>query len=161
MALNGQALIQAPHLIHLSVSMTKGFLISPEIAPTGQTLLHLLQPLHFSGSIAYPLSAWQTPARHFLSTTWAIYSSLKYLSIDRTGLGAVLPRSQREPSFTASASSSKISTSSGRPSPFTARSRISSIRLVPSRQGTHFPQDSFWVKVMKYRATSTIQVLSS
>ena len=41
------------------------------------------------------------------------------------------------------------------------RSRISSIRLVPSRQGTHLPQDSFWVNSMKKRAVSTMQVSSS
>ena len=39
------------------------------------------------------------------------------------------------------------------------RSRISSMRLVPSRHGTHLPQDSFCVKCMKKRATSTMQVL--
>ena len=33
--------------------------------------------------------------------------------------------------------------------------------FVPSRQGTHLPQDSFWVKFIKKRATSTIQVCSS
>ena len=32
---------------------------------------------------------------------------------------------------------------------------------MPSRQGTHLPQDSFWVKFMKNRATSTMQVSSS
>ena len=41
------------------------------------------------------------------------------------------------------------------------RSRISSIRLVPSRQGTHLPQDSFCVNSMKNRAVSTMQVSSS
>ena len=35
--------------------------------------------------------------------------------------------------------------------------QISSIRLVPSRQGTHLPQDSRWVKLIKKRATSTMQ----
>lgn len=44
---------------------------------------------------------------------------------------------------------------------FTMRSRISSIRFVPSRQGTHFPQDSFWVNSIKNRAVSTMQVSSS
>ena len=41
------------------------------------------------------------------------------------------------------------------------RSSVSSIRLVPSRQGVHLPQLSFWVKCMKNRATSTMQVSSS
>ena len=44
--------IQAPHLIHLSVSMWNGFLISPVIAPTGQTREQAEQPLHFSGTIS-------------------------------------------------------------------------------------------------------------
>ena len=35
------------------------------------------------------------------------------------------------------------------------------MRLVPSRQGTHLPQLSFWVKLMKKRAVSTMQVSSS
>ena len=35
------------------------------------------------------------------------------------------------------------------------------MRLVPSRQGTHLPQLSRWVKLMKNRATSTMQVSSS
>ena len=34
------------------------------------------------------------------------------------------------------------------------------MRFVPSRQGTHLPQDSFCVKFMKNLATSTMQVLS-
>ena len=41
------------------------------------------------------------------------------------------------------------------------RVRISSIRFVPSRQGTHLPQLSFCVKLMKKRAVSTMQVPSS
>ena len=35
------------------------------------------------------------------------------------------------------------------------------MRLVPSRQGTHLPQLSFWVKSRKKRARSTMQVWSS
>src|SRR3990172_1744617 len=40
-------------------------------------------------------------------------------------------------------------------------SSIPSIWRVPTRQGTHLPQDSFWVKVIKKRAMSTMQVSSS
>ena len=35
------------------------------------------------------------------------------------------------------------------------------MRRVPMRQGTHLPQDSFWVKFTKKRARSTMQVVSS
>ncbi len=41
------------------------------------------------------------------------------------------------------------------------RFRISIIRVVPIRQGTHLPQDSRAVKSRKKRAMFTIQVLSS
>ena len=43
--------IHAPHLMHLEESMTKGFLTSPEIAPTGQTLEQREHPLQTAGSI--------------------------------------------------------------------------------------------------------------
>ena len=60
-----------------------------------------------------------------------------------------------------SASSKSKSISSSCPLPSTILSSISSILFVPSRQGTHFPHDSFCVKFIKNLATSTIQVLSS
>ena len=47
------------------------------------------------------------------------------------------------------------------PRPETIRSRISSMRLVPSRHGTHLPHDSSCVKSRKKRATSTMQESSS
>ncbi len=51
-----------------------------------------------------------------------------------------------------SASSSSSARSSIVPSPSVMRVRISSRRRVPSRQGTHLPQDSDWVNSMKKRA---------
>ncbi|MPN07311.1 hypothetical protein SDC9_154577 [bioreactor metagenome] len=60
-----------------------------------------------------------------------------------------------------SASSKRSSISPSLPSPATILSKISSIRFVPSRHGTHFPQLSFWVKFIKKRATSTMHVLLS
>ena len=36
------------------------------------------------------------------------------------------------------------SMSSGRPSPATMRSMIRCIQPIPSRQGVHWPQDSWW-----------------
>jgi hypothetical protein len=35
------------------------------------------------------------------------------------------------------------------------------MRLVPTRQGVHLPQDSSWTNSRKNRATSTMQVSSS
>ena len=96
-----------------------------------------------------------------MSTTCAIYSSLKYFSVERTGFAAVFPRPQSAVLETVFASSSSRSISSNLPVPPTILSRISSIRLVPSRHGTHFPHDSFCVKFMKNLATSTIHVCSS
>jgi len=48
-----------------------------------------------------------------------------------------------------SANSKRSSMSPSWPFPSTILSKISSILFVPSRQGTHFPQDSFWVKFIK------------
>ena len=103
----------------------------------------------------------QTIAGHFLSLIWASYSSLKYLRVVRTGLGAVWPRPQRDISFTITARSSSILRSSIRPFPEEILSRIRSICFVPSRQGTHLPQDSLWVNSRKNFETSTMQVSSS
>ena len=75
-----------------------------------------------------------------------------------TGSGALFPRPQRDIFFTISASSSRRSKSSISPFPATIFSRISNILFVPSRQGVHLPQDSRCVKLIKKRATSTIQV---
>ncbi len=47
------------------------------------------------------------------------------------------------------------------PWPFVIRVRISSIRFVPMRQGTHLPQLSSWTKSRKKRATSTMHESSS
>ena len=91
----------------------------------------------------------------------SMYSSRKVFRVEITGRGADLPRPHRAMVLTMVASSSSLSRSSSSPLPATIFSRISSIRLVPSRQGTHLPQDSRWVKDMKNRATSTMQVCSS
>ena len=99
MAFLRHAAIQAPHLMHFAASITWGCLISPEIAFTGQPRLHKPQPTHSVGSIEYDTSALQTPAGHFLSRTCAMYSSLKYLSVESTGFGAVCPKPHSEFSF--------------------------------------------------------------
>ncbi|OPY04820.1 MAG: hypothetical protein A4E67_02231 [Syntrophaceae bacterium PtaB.Bin038] len=56
--------------------------------------------------------------------------------------------------------SSNSSMSPGFPFPWVMLVRISSIRLVPSRQGVHLPQDSSWQKSMKKRAMSTAHLSS-
>ena len=78
-----------------------------------------------------------------------------------TGRAAVFPSPQSAVCEIMSASSSSSSMSPSRPSPATIRSRMASICFVPPRQGTHLPQDSFCVKFIKKRATSTMQVLLS
>ena len=88
----------------------------------------------------------------------ASYSERKFRIVLTTGEDAVLPRPHSAVAEMVSASSWSSSISPSRPSPATMRSRISSMRLLPSRQGTHLPQDSFFVKFMKKRATSTMQV---
>ena len=54
-----------------------------------------------------------------------------------------------------------VSRSSITPLPSVMRVRISSMRFVPMRHGTHFPHDSSLVKLRKYFARSTMQVFSS
>src|SRR5699024_8035326 len=117
MALNGQAFKQAPHLIHFDWLILCGCLTVPSIAPTGQFLAHFVQTLQSSSLITIFFNALQTPAGHFLSLICAIYSSLKYLRVDKTGFGAVFPRPHNEPAFTTSASSSNLSKSSIVPLP--------------------------------------------
>ncbi len=81
--------------------------------------------------------------------------------VERTGLGQVWPRPQRDESLMICPISSKRLISPSSPKPFVMRVSISSMRFVPMRQGTHLPQDSSWVKLRKNRAISTMQVFSS
>lgn len=78
--------MQAPHLIHFSSSILYTSLTLPIMASAGQILAHLLHPLHRSGMILMVFKASHTLAWHFLSTICWIYSSLKYLRVERTGL---------------------------------------------------------------------------
>ena len=50
-ALNLHFSMQAPHLMHLLVSITCGFFTVPLIAPTGQLRAQSVQPLHLSSRI--------------------------------------------------------------------------------------------------------------
>ena len=65
----------------------------------GQFLAHLEHFLHLSGSIQYCMSFLQIWAGHFLSLTWASYSSGKLAIVERIGLAEVWPRAQRDPSL--------------------------------------------------------------
>ena len=70
-----------------SIAWTSFF--SPDMAFWGQTPTHRPQPVHISGSMEYLISSGQTPAGHLPSDMWAMYSSLKYLIVLRTGFAAV------------------------------------------------------------------------
>src|SRR3990167_2364987 len=131
------------------------------MAFTGQFLKHAWQPVQSFSTTEKSISSLQTPALHFLSLICSSYSFLKYLSVVIIGFGAVLPNPHRERSFTFPERSVSLSRSSIEPLPAAILSNISSNRVVPTRQKVHFPQDSFWVKVRKNFATSTIQVSAS
>src|SRR3989304_4377891 len=107
------------------------------------------------------MSSLQARAGHLFSLTWASYSFLKYLRVERNGLGELLPSAQSAASWAVSESCSRSSMSPSLPLPFVMFVRILSICLMPSRQGTHLPHDSSVRKSRKYLATSTIQVSSS
>src|SRR5512139_685495 len=130
------------------------------MAFVGQTLAQAPHPVQ-SSAIEYWMSGVQTAAGHFFRKIWSSNSERKYLSAERTGLGAVFPSPQREVSATTSDKSSRRVRLSASPLPSAIPSRISPILFSPSRQGRHFPQDSSWRKWTKYFATSTIQVPSS
>src|SRR3972149_6879169 len=87
---------------------------------------------------------------------WDRNSSRKYLSDVSTGFGAVCPRPQRAPPLMARASRSSLARSTTSPFPWEILSRMVARCLVPTRQGTHLPHDSAWVKFRKYLAVSTM-----
>src|SRR5659263_18444 len=60
---------QTPHLMHLALSITCGFLTLPVIAFTGQLRAHNVQPTHLFSSIVNVSKFLQTPNGHFLSIT--------------------------------------------------------------------------------------------
>ena len=103
----------------------------------------------------------QIPAGHCLSRIWASYSCPEVLDGGEHGVGAGLPQPAEGGILDVWPICSRSSISPSCPSPLVMRVRISSMRLVPIRQGTHLPQDSSWVKARKKRAMSTMQVFSS
>src|SRR3989338_9412959 len=91
----------------------------------------------------------------------AKYSSRKYLKVDTTGFCADCPNPQRDIVLISSLICSNTSRSSSLPSPCVILIRMSSIRVVPTLHGGHFPQDSFAQKARKNLPISTIHVVSS
>lgn len=66
MALNLQAVRQAPHRIHLSESIWWGCFFSPVMAPTGHLRTQAVQPLQRAALIVGGQRALHWPAGHFL-----------------------------------------------------------------------------------------------
>ena len=149
------------HLIHFSLSMRATSFFFQVMASTGQLRKQRPHLVHSSGSTSNLNSSMQRLAGHLFSNTCASYSSLKYLKVERTGLGPVCPNPQRAASFIVLESSSNVSISSGFPRPAQIFSSNCNRRRVPSRQGVHLPQDSSCTKSIKNRAMSTIHEFSS
>src|SRR5918999_1700770 len=76
-------------------------------------------------------------------STWASYSSRKYLIDESIGETAPSPSAQKDLNRMLSPTSFMMSMSSSRPPPRSIRLRTFTIHQVPSRQGVHFPQDSW------------------
>src|SRR5581483_9984108 len=91
----------------------------------------------------------------------ARYSSANDFNVLTTGFGADWPRPQRLVFLSRSQSSSSIFRSCSVAVRSVIALNMRCIWYVPTRHGTHFPQDSVMQKSMKYLATSTMQELSS
>src|SRR4030042_3504048 len=129
-------------------------------ASKAHTCLQIPHIIHSSASIRWTPSL-QTFALQYFSLTCSSYSLRKYLIVVRTGLGAVLPSPQREPSCISFPSLSSLTISPYSPSPDVIFSSICSIWYVPILQVGHFPHDSDCVKERKNLAISTMQLSSS
>src|SRR3990172_8451975 len=140
--------------------MKKLFLVSFTASNT-HACLHNPQRKHSECSIVKTPRPLQTFALQYLSFMCSSYSSLKYLIVVRTGLGALLPSPQSEPSTTFLPRSLRSSISPSLPCPEVILLRIASIWNVPILHGGHFPHDSDCVNERKNFATSTMQVSSS
>ncbi len=108
---------QVMHLMHFSLSMRATSFFFQVMASTGQLRKQRPHLVHSSGSTSNLNNSMQRLAGHFFSNTCASYSSLKYLKVERTGLGPVCPNPQRDASFMVFESSSSVSISSGFPGP--------------------------------------------
>src|SRR5262249_35779206 len=74
----------------------------------------------------------------------SMYSFLKYLIEDTTGLTAPSPNGQNARPSMLSQMSRSSSTSASLPVPRSSESSTWTIQYVPSRHGVHFPHDSCW-----------------
>ena len=80
---------------------------------------------------------------------------------DLMGAGTTWPRPQIEVRVSVSDSSSMTARFSARPRPRVMSVRMSTILADPTRQGTHFPHDSFLKNRTAFRAMSSMQVPSA
>ena len=71
-------------------------------------------------------------------------SARNFSIIEPTGIAIESPRTQRQLPMMLSCTEATMSRSIGVASPRTTRSSIFTVQLVPSRQGVHLPQDSWW-----------------
>ena len=71
-------------------------------------------------------------------------SSRNLRTIAPTGIAIESPSTQRQWPMMFSCTEATMSRSIGVASPRTTRSSIFTVQLVPSRQGVHLPQDSWW-----------------
>src|SRR5574341_777441 len=134
---------------------------SSTTASKAQACLHRPQRMQCSGRIRNEPIPWHLFARQYLSFTCSSYSSRKYLMVESTGFGALLPRPQSEPATISLPICSSRSMSPFSPRPVVILSRSSYICQLPTRQGGHLPQDSVLVNERKNFATSTMQSSSS
>src|SRR4051794_7792626 len=88
-------------------------------------------------------TAWGSRTSSGFSIT-ASNSSRNLRTIAPTGIAIESPRTQRQWPMMFCWTEETMSRSSGVASPRTIRSSIFTVQLVPSRQGTHLPQDSWW-----------------
>src|SRR5208337_568957 len=146
--------------MHLLLSMLCGSDRGPVMACDGHAFTHCRQPVHFSGITRYSTKSRQRPAGQRRSRTCARYSLRKYFRVESTGFGAVLPKPHSAAPLTTCPSVSSLSMSATLAVPLVTLSNRSARCRVPTRQGTHLPQDSLSVNVRKYFARSTTQVSS-
>ena len=71
-------------------------------------------------------------------------SSRNFCTIDPTGIAIESPSTQRQLPMMFVCTEAMVSRSIGVASPRIIRSSIFTVQLVPSRQGVHLPQDSWW-----------------
>ena len=71
-------------------------------------------------------------------------SSRNFFTIAPTGIAIESPSTQRQLPMMLSWTEETVSRSIGVASPLIIRSSIFTVQLVPSRQGVHLPQDSWW-----------------